>query len=709
VHEAEKHRLIRAAARAYEERLPLDQRKQLGQFFTGLPLGRLLAHLALQPDTKMVLDPMAGNGDLLDAVWEAATERDIHLERLDGIEIDEQTAEACAKRLAGIFGSGDGPIRQIVSGDAFESASLNAFEAEGYDLVITNPPYVRYQTHERGGAGGAGVRLGLIDTIGGRLSGTERDIWKTLAEGYSGLSDLSIPAWLLAASLVRPGGTLALVAPATWRSRDYADVVRYLLLRCFSLECIVEEKQPRWFSSALVRTHLLVARRLESQDALTTLGSRTVWSSARWLQVSPQASSKSSLVGTAFDSERPEMEFARWVQDGCGGQRSGISARNYELRDEWASVKARVIRHSWYYKVEASAEGLPLFSSVMVTSSSVPEPLSALFEDQFGVGGFVTLEEAGIQVGQGLRTGCNGFFYVSCCGEASDGFLVVRTSDLFAGWRFSVPLDAIRPVLVRQAEVTSVAEGRVPNGRVLDLRRWVLPEDFGIVSAAHAAYAKRGETLPCRMPIDLAAYVRMAAKVSFKERGSEKRIPDLSAVTTNVRLPRKGQTIPRFWYMLPDFAARHLPAAFVARVNHGLPWAESNLEPPILIDANFSTLWAPRGNWTRYALKALLNSGWCRALMESLGTPMGGGALKLEAAHLRQLHVPLLSDADKERLDALGKDLTKGNGPVSHRIDEIILGTVLSKASSRLSCSELARAINDSAQISCLARQRASS
>ena len=36
--------------------------------------------------------------------------------------------------------------------------------------------------------------------------------------------------------------------------------------------------------------------------------------------------------------------------------------------------------------------------------------------------------------------------------------------------------------------------------------------------------------------------------------------------------------------------------------------------------------------------------------MEALGTPMGGGALKLEATHLRRLPVPLFDDHEIEQL-----------------------------------------------------------
>src|SRR3546814_14093913 len=58
---------IRSSARSFEESLPPAQRKRLGQFFNGLPLGAILAHLALDPVARTVIDPMAGHGDLLDA------------------------------------------------------------------------------------------------------------------------------------------------------------------------------------------------------------------------------------------------------------------------------------------------------------------------------------------------------------------------------------------------------------------------------------------------------------------------------------------------------------------------------------------------------------------------------------------------------------------------------------------------------------------
>jgi hypothetical protein len=145
----------------------------------------------------------------------------------------------------------------------------------------------------------------------------------------------------------------------------------------------------------------------------------------------------------------------------------------------------------------------------------------------------------------------------------------------------------------------------------------------------------------------------------------------------------------------------------VARINHGLPWTEANFELPLLIDANFSTLWGPEKGLTRYALKALLNSIWCRAFMEALGTAFGGGALKLEATHLRQLAVPVLSDDARADLAAAGRQLTRTTTEVQSRIDAIVLDAVLTRTASLTSRVQLATALAERANNMSCARQAA--
>jgi hypothetical protein len=695
---------VRAEARSFEDRLPKDKRKKLGQYFTGIPLGRLLAHLALAADTLSVLDPMAGHGDLLDAVGEAALERGIKLERLDGIEIDDETADVCRDRLGRIV---QGTRHKIISGSAFDLAVLQNLPLRQYDLVITNPPYVRYQMQNGHSGQGESSRTGLLAVIEHHLSGADKTIWTALAKGYSGLADLSVPAWLLSGLLVRPGGRLALVVPATWRSRDYGDVIRYLLLRCFHLEYIVEDTQPGWFSDALVRTHLIVAKRLSSQQISAPLETRKVWPTAHWLHVSPEAASEGSLVGGAFNHKVPEAACSRWLSKQPSIGRTGVQVRLFNLAEEWSSLRSRAARRPWYRKLEGGHDqDLSLFSSARHSLIvDIPEALRDVLGEVITTISVTTLESAGIRVGQGLRTGCNSFFYVDACGAAGRENVRVRTSRAYGDREFIVPGSALRGVLRRQAELPTMGKNHMPPGRVLCLREWVLPEDAPIVAAAAATYRACGESRPKVMSDDLAAYVRLAAQAPIDDQAGGKAASELSAVRTNVRPHRLGVATPRFWYMLPDFTPRHMPAVFVARIVHDVPWVESNMKQPILVDANFSTFWVPDQSWTASTLKALLNSTWCQLAMEALGTPLGGGALKLEAAHVRQLPIPILSMSARAMLDTEGMALDRSATGTRSRIDKIVLNA-LYKGKSANALARLAAAMAERSEMLRRMRQR---
>ena len=696
---------IRSSARSFEESLPPAQRKRLGQFFTGLPLGTLLAHLALDDHCRAVIDPMAGHGDLLDATATTAQTRRFLLDRLDGIELDPDTAAFCGRRIATL--QTDDAVARTVTGNAFDPSNVAALNSPGYDLVITNPPYVRYQSQNGTGAGIDDVRRGLSAIVDARVSGDERTLWQTLVEGYSGLADLSVPAWLLSALLTRPGGRLALVVPATWRSRDYADVVRYLLLRFFRLEFIVADTQPGWFSDALVRTHLVVARRLAWDEAATPLTDRSSWQSACWLQIAPEAASRASLVGGAFPGPEPERDFAAWAV-AMTQQVRGIESRPFALQEEWRTLEQRLGRKSWFQKAENRRDKLPLFSSGDAKPAAVPGGLREMLPPGAVPAHLQTLEHAGIRVSQGLRTGCNRFFYVSLVGDDDGESITVEASDSFQNVRFRVPATVLRPVLHRQADIQTFMGGNLPPTRMLDLSNWALPEDQVVVARAAEAYCKRGDSAPHVMPAELASFVTRAARRALDPKQPARFIPDLTAVRTNIRHLSKGREIPRFWYMLPPFTDRHLPAIFAPRINQGTPAVALNTQPPVLIDANFSTLWPVPKRWTRHALYALFNSIWCRAAMEAAGTPLGGGALKLEATHIRQLPIPALSDLECQLLETLGQQLAASAPTAQYQIDLFILAAALPSLNEK-ELKAAPRHIETALQNACSARQRITS
>jgi hypothetical protein len=75
------------------------------------------------------------------------------------------------------------------------------------------------------------------------------------------------------------------------------------------------------------------------------------------------------------------------------------------------------------------------------------------------------------------------------------------------------------------------------------------------------------------------------------------------------------------------------------------------------VDSNFITFTLGRDAPPATAVFALLASTYVGACLETSATPMGGGALKVEAAHVRQLPIPVLGHDAWSALAGLGERL----------------------------------------------------
>ncbi|EFH09613.1 SAM-dependent methyltransferase [Pseudoroseomonas cervicalis] len=631
------------------------RRKRLGQYFTGVPLARLLASLAGAKSARSVIDPFSGSGDMLAAAASIGKP-----DLVAGLEIDPP---AFGQAQARLNGRANGRTA-LVLGDAFSHTTLRQLPHTSFDLVITNPPYVRYQSlaHPQKGEvvlpNAVRVRTGLIEMLRApdlfpHLDQEDRDLLVSLASGYSGLADLAVPAWMLSAALTRPGGQLAMVVPESWLSRDYAQIVHYLLLRWFRIRHIVEDAHAAWFSNALVRTTLMVADRVSRRT------SAFGWAGESFLKTSVRAcaASEVSVVGRAFPRRRdPDAAFATALKDASSAEHTVSEpfweAHRIPLAAKSANLRAASVGEAWLREVEpvvAARVGDAPASSVFM-----PEQLRRWLGSKTERA-FVSLKDLGFEVGQGLRTGANSFFYVDLISAGKRG-AKVRLAD-GTGEVSGVPLDCILPVIRWQEELDdsfAIEPASLP-GRVLMLERRALPEDIedqtpplAVRRAALAAYKP--------MTSGLADHVRLV---------SRSKVPGMSAVKPNVRAGREGKdgspaSPPRWWYMLPPLASRHRPDIFIGRVNNKVPRAILNPGRQAVVDANFSSVWSPSHQDRVLAALALLNSAWCGAAMECMGAVMGGGALKLEATHLARLPLPPLPDDAWRRLGELGAALASG-------------------------------------------------
>ena len=95
--------------------------------------------------------------------------------------------------------------------------------------------------------------------------------------------------------------------------------------------------------------------------------------------------------------------------------------------------------------------------------------------------------------------------------------------------------------------------------------------------------------------------------------------------------------------------------------------------------------------------------------MEASGTPLGGGALKLEATHLRQMVVPVLTNEARSALDAAGRTLTKNSDDVQAHINRIVLQGLLRCPASEAPLLELAGRMAMQTDALRAARQRVAS
>jgi hypothetical protein len=643
-----------------------ERRKRLGQYFTGVGLGRILAALAQADKAESIIDPMAGSGDLLASCLEIGAAP----ASIAGIEIDRAARDACSNRL---------PQVDCILGSAFDPDTISRLPKTEWDLVIGNPPYVRYQsfsekaevTHSLPSA--MQIRTELLQTLLrlSALDAEDKRLFARLISGYSGLSDLAVPSWILCAGLVKLGGRLALVVPESWLTRDYATIVHYLLFRWFDIEFVVEDEHASWFDDAQVKTALIVAKRVKRRtSALVRADSSTYCH----ILISAAAASPESPIGriALTGGSSPERNFAKqarsWLRNGASHPTGLARARPASMKLACRNMVAAASRQKWFAALgetgTQAAEGIYVSHEIhdwLARHEITPA--------------FATFESQGVAVGQGLRTGANGFFYAD--GRRSSDHIALSFSGPLAGLTARVPDRVARPVIRRQSELPAgfTVSPDHATGWVLDLRQHALLEDLGETDVFPSVYE--------HMPESIAAVVRAAGQANFGTDVKPLKVWNLTAVSPNIRPATRGMP-PRHWYMLPDFAARHLPDVLLARVNSSTPTAYLNKARQCLIDANFSTLWTlPLSKWSAPALLAFMNSAWAQAVIETSGAVMGGGALKVEAAHLRRFPVPTFNEEQLCEISRLGDELAVKS---EHAEVGVVLNSINAVVAKALGC-----------------------
>ena len=618
--------------------------KRYGQVFSGKLIGDLLVSmLPHNIDVKTVIDPMVGKGDLLQAAHTKYPKSEVVL----GIDIDKDVIGMCNNTI---------PEARILIEDAFKSEEVNI--SDGWDLVITNPPYVRYQTlksnPEIGLPDGKELRKNLITHIQQSvlLDDSERRLFLEIAKKYSGLSDMAVPSWILCASIVKRGGYMAMVVPETWLNRDYALPIHYLLLRCFEIIAVARDVESAWFENAEVRTCLVICKRKEIESI------RDCYSDTVLIELSSGIMNQDSLVGKLkYGDSAGYKALNQIIYTRATYSSKGVSSRIVPAMELFPGLINGINKLKWIDKEEK------LKASVV---SCLPNEIRAIVSGGNEVE-YDSLEDLGWTVGQGLRTGANDFFYARLL---SEGKLSSVYTESWYDRQIAVDAENVRKAFKKRADV----KGLVVNYN--DIERCVLYiqhqirkvdqqrlshtvlDDYTVMGSDLDDYITQGEN-----------YISPSHKKVFRE---------LSAVVTNEKIINDGYE--RFWYMLPPLKERHIPNLCISRVCGESPetiFVKQSPEKEIIVDANFITLWNPDYHAQMRAF-VLLNSTWAKLFLEVTGTAMGGGALKIEASHVRKIVFPRIENERKKELENIGKKILKNriiDSKLQKQIDEIVISS----------------------------------
>jgi hypothetical protein len=196
----------------YQNALPHEQRKRDGVWFTpielALPTARrtllpLLTESAARP--LRICDPAVGGGSFLLAASNVLRADGARAAAFHGIDLDEQATRLAETALL----ARDEPHVSMCVGDG-----LTDLEPESFDCVLTNPPWATLQDGENAKARVAALRPHFHHQGKGKLY-----TYRLFVER--------------AVQLLRPGGRLGLIVPASlWFDRDAEPLRRLLLDKC---------------------------------------------------------------------------------------------------------------------------------------------------------------------------------------------------------------------------------------------------------------------------------------------------------------------------------------------------------------------------------------------------------------------------------------------------------------------------------------------
>ena len=217
---------------------PPSDRKLRGGYYTPGPIAGFLASWAIRSPADKVLEPSCGDGSILAAAARRllglGAALDTLNQQLHGVELDPQEAAKAVQRLREL-GLAASTNNIVHADDFFEHCQRHLFgerlltlvskQRQRFDVVIGNPPFIRYQDFPE----------------------KHRQIAFTMMEqaGFhpNRLTNAWLPFLVVGSLLLKEDGRLAMVIPAELFQVNYAAEVRRFLADYFNRVTLLTFKQ----------------------------------------------------------------------------------------------------------------------------------------------------------------------------------------------------------------------------------------------------------------------------------------------------------------------------------------------------------------------------------------------------------------------------------------------------------------------------------
>jgi len=282
----------------FEQLIPREERRGLGQFFTPEPLVDLICAFCVRHPDDRVLDPTAGTGTFLIRTydrlrWMGVQEHTKLLSQLWGVDIAPFPAELATINLFRQRVDEHGNFPRILCQDFFclQPSQLCRFpplKAEGtrpdfvdepvptFDAVIGNFPYINNSQIEKQKAGYLDTIRRVVAedwflaapemfTIADRHLQADYERQRRAGNNLttfihhakpeiSTYADLYVYLFFHAARFLRPGGRMGIVTSNAWLDVNYGDALQRFFLNHFKIVAVLESRCEPWFEDAAVNT-----------------------------------------------------------------------------------------------------------------------------------------------------------------------------------------------------------------------------------------------------------------------------------------------------------------------------------------------------------------------------------------------------------------------------------------------------------------------